>query len=94
MPTARFTDPQTSHEAAQSVTNLTLVKRIILEVLQTAMTDEDLISTIRSRHGYTFASESGIRSRRAELVRAGYVEDSLGRSKTASGRQSILWVKA
>lgn len=94
MPSARLTDPQTSHDAANSVIRLTLTKRIILEVLQTAMTDEDLISTIRARHGYKFASESGIRSRRAELVREGFVEDSLGRALTESGRQAILWVKA
>lgn len=93
MPSARLTDPQTSHEAAESVRNITPLKRIILNTLQTAMTDEELVMSIRHSHGL-IASESGIRSRRAELVRDGFVEDSKGRSKTASGRSTIIWVKA
>ena len=94
MPHARSTDPHTSHAAAQSVANITPVKRVILTALQTAMTDEQLVSLVQATQGLTFASESGIRSRRAELVAAGYVEDSGSRVKTTSGRQSILWVKA
>lgn len=94
MPTARHTDPLTSFHAAESVSNITPLKRAILTVLQMAMTDEQLIYTIRTNYGTDFASESGIRSRRAELVREGFVEDSRGRVKTASGRQSIVWVRA
>jgi hypothetical protein len=91
---ARYTDPQTSHDAAKSVTNITPVKRAILDILQTAMADEELVATVRAIYGTAFASESGIRTRRAELVRDGYVEDSKGRTKLDSGRQAILWVKA
>jgi len=94
MPVARLTDPQTSIDAAQSVVNITPVKRAILDALHTAMTDEELIRTLRATFGPKFASESGIRSRRAELVREGFVEDSLGRIKTESGRLSIVWVRA
>jgi hypothetical protein len=94
MPVARLTDPQTSHDAAASVIHITPVKRAIIDALQVAMTDEDLIRTLRATYGPKFASESGIRSRRAELVREGFVEDSLGRDKTESGRLSILWVRA
>lgn len=90
---ARFTDPHTSHEAAASAL-ITPVKRVILDALQTAMTDEQLVATVQATQGLTFASESGIRSRRAELVRDGYVEDTGSRVKTVSGRHSIVWVKA
>lgn len=90
---ARTTDPQTSHDAAKSA-SITPVKRAILDALHTAMTDEELIRTVRATFGPKFASESGIRSRRAELVRMGFVEDSMGRTTTESGRQSILWVRS
>jgi hypothetical protein len=93
MPFARLLDPATSHEAAQSVGNITPLKRAILDALQVAMTDEELILTVRNTHG-NIASESGIRSRRAELVRDGFVEDTGSRSKTVSGRSTIVWVKA
>lgn len=92
MPSARLTDPQTSHDAAKSVRNISPLKQAILDTLQTAMTDEELILSLR--FDGVMASESGIRSRRADLVREGYVEDSNGRSKTAAGRSTIIWVKA
>ena len=90
MPNARTTDPETSHEAAMSVTNITPLKQEILQRLMTPMTDTDLyrLLTISSRLIFT---ESGVRSRRSELVQAGLVRDTGKRVKLATGRNAIVW---
>jgi hypothetical protein len=90
MPHARTTDPETSHEAAMSVTNITPLKQEILQRLMTPMTDTDLyqLLTISSR---LIVTESGVRSRRAELVQAGLVRDTGERVKLATGRKAIVW---
>jgi hypothetical protein len=90
MPFARTTDPQTSHEAAQSVTNITPLKQEILQRLMTPMTDADLIQVIRTG-SRLLVTESGVRSRRAELVQAGLVKDTGARVKLATGRSAIVW---
>ena len=97
MPHARTLDPSTSHQAAQSVGNLTTTKRAILLLLQTAMTDQELVAgyQLHASAGLVpMASESGIRSRRAELVTEGFVEDTGAHKKLPSGRNAIVWVKA
>lgn len=94
MARARTLDPSTSHQAAASVSNITPVKRAILDALQVAMTDQELVLAVRLTHGDMLASESGIRSRRAELVAEGFVEDTGSRIKLTSGRNAIVWVKA
>lgn len=93
MPYARMTDPQTSHEAADSVSNLTATKEAILKALVRPRTDVDLISAYRNLKDAPTASESGIRSRRAELVAAGLIVDSGERVRLASGRSAILWTR-
>lgn len=90
MPFARTTDPETSHEAAQSVTNITPLKQEILQRLMTPMTDADLIEVIRTG-SRLLVTESGVRSRRAELVQAGLVKDTGARVKLATGRSAIVW---
>lgn len=94
MPFARKTDPTTSHEAAASVDNLTATKQAILKALNHPRTDVDLISAYHNLKGAPVASESGIRSRRAELVTAGLVVDTGARIKLPSGRHAIVWAKA
>lgn len=91
MPAARHTDPQTSHDAAESVDNLTATKQAILRVLARPRTDVDLVEAYMNYRNAPRASESGIRSRRAELVAAGLVIDSGQRVKLASGRNAIVW---
>lgn len=90
MPHARRTDPETSHEAAESVTNITPLKQEILQRLMTPMTDADLyeLLTISSR---LIVTESGVRSRRSELVQAGLVRDTGARQKLKTGRNAIVW---
>lgn len=88
---ARHTDPQTSHDAAASVDDVTETKQFILEALRQPRNDLDLITSFKSMLGAPPASDQSIRSRRAELVDAGLVEDSGERVKMPSGRYSIVW---
>jgi len=90
MPYARITDPETSHEAAESVSNISETQERILNILKDGpLTDEHLNMIYKTQVGYT--SESGIRSRRAELVERGLVRDSGMRQKLRSGRSAIVW---
>jgi hypothetical protein len=98
MPHARTTDPSTSHEAAASVKNLSRTQSGILGILKTPMTDEQLIVRYQRMflslpELFPRASDSGIRSRRAELFKLGLVEP-IGYSKTKSNRKTIIWSKA
>jgi hypothetical protein len=94
MPFARKSDPTTSFEAAASVNDITKTQEFILMMLENhAMTDVALVGYFKAVPGPK-ASESGIRSRRSELVAAGLVIDSGERVKLASGRKAIVWAKA
>ena len=90
MPHARTTDPETSHEAAESVTNITPLKQEILQRLMTPMTDNDLIALLRNS-SRLIVTESGVRSRRSELVQAGLVKDTGKRERLNTGRSAIVW---
>jgi hypothetical protein len=95
---ARNTDPNTSHEAAASVTDPTLTQRVIFSILENEpMTDEELVIRYKAmidRFDFVpMASESGIRSRRNELARAAKVFP-VGYKKTKSGRKAIVWEAA
>jgi hypothetical protein len=96
MPNARKTDPYTSHEAAESVVEVTETQLAIYGLLKKPMNDQNLITEygklVLSRKA-PLASESGIRSRRAELVELELVERK-GESKTWSGRKCIIWGQA
>lgn len=88
---ARATDPETSHEAAASVEDVRESQRMVHQMLDGLgpQTDEVLVS-----HAGMIGlpiSPSGVRSRRAELVRLGLVEDSGKRERLASGRRAIVW---
>jgi hypothetical protein len=91
MAKARRTDPATSHEAAESVKEVTKTQQFILKALRKPLTDVALVAVYRSYKHAPLASESGIRSRRAELVAAGLVVDTGDRQKLASGRRAIVW---
>lgn len=95
MPNTRKGDPITSHEAEKSVKNITGTQRAILAILRLPTQDEDLIRRYEALAEKGFApkaSPSGIRSRRAELVDRGLVEDSGIKVRTKSGRNAILWL--
>jgi len=90
---ARTMDPETSHEAAESVRNVTTTHEYVLRALRRPRTDPELLEAYRQFKRAPRASESGIRSRRAELVRAGLVRDSKRRVRLESGRRAIVWEK-
>lgn len=96
-PRARVTDPSTSHSAAASVLNVTETQYAILLLLdETALTDAELVEAyhqawFRDPELFPRASDSGIRSRRAELVALGLVRDTGQRRLTPSGRRAIVW---
>jgi hypothetical protein len=92
-PVARNTDPETSHQAAASVRGVTDTHKVILHLLAKPMTDVELIETFYKsvNRQVLWASESGIRSRRSELVQSGKVIDSGAREKLPSGRNAIIW---
>lgn len=95
MTQARLTDPETSHEAARSVTDLTVKQAHVLAVLEAwkpwgGLTDERIrLEYVRDDRPYQ--SESGLRTRRHELVELGLVVDSGRRERLASGRRAIIW---
>lgn len=96
MPHARISDPETSHEAAKSVSKLKDMYDTMLIAFESLgpMNDEQLIKLWKvgvRELGWREASESGIRSRRSELVAQGKIIDSGTRLKMSSGRMSIVW---
>ena len=92
---ARNTDPQTSHNAAESVKDLTGVQSRILKLFElpnNGYTDEELIRAYQKSYGSFFpATESSIRSRRSELVHRQYLRDSGEKRLTKAGRGTTVW---
>ncbi len=95
MPHARHTDPNTSHEAAASISigQLTATKRAILAILNVPLTDqqlEEVYALAVTATAAPYASPSSIRTRRNELFRQGLIEP-IGYGKTTSKRRAIIW---
>jgi hypothetical protein len=94
MPHARMTDPITSHLAADSISKGELAKTQILIVSCFAggpLPDFELVEMFQTLYP-NVASESGIRTRRAELVKLGVVADTGEKVKIPnSGRLAIVW---
>ena len=87
---ARNTDPQTSHDAAASVTGQTETQRHLLELLANEpATDMDLIERWPAEWGP--ATPSGLRTRRSELTEAELVIDTGERRPSPSGRLCVVW---
>ena len=97
---ARHSDPRTSQEAAESLTaaHLRASLEAVLECAQRlphfGFTDVALIAFYRSNqylYEWPEQSDSGIRTRRSELVRAGLLVDSSEKIKLRTGRRAIVW---
>lgn len=95
---ARRTDPETSREAAASVADLRPKQRAVYAVLAYCgnSTDQQLVDEYahhvkRGPLNVPPQSESGIRTRRAELVAAGLVRDTGQRTILGSRRRAIRW---
>lgn len=85
LPTARATDPITSHRAASSVAPH--VKEAVLRVHceHDGLTDDDLVDLLPRFWGPT------VRSARSRLKKDGRLRDS-GRTRPSNrGRQAIVW---
>ena len=91
---ARTTDPYTSHLAAASLGEDKLresqaaVLRFIKRCGSAGCDDGKLVT---SYNGLVPQSPSGLRTRRAELVRRGLVRDSGRITVMPSGRKAIIW---
>jgi hypothetical protein len=95
-PRARTTDPETSHAAAASVRNPTANQAAVLRVLKNSgpITDETLVRayTHNSHNNMNLPqqSESGIRTRRKELVDARLVA-AYDKVRGSTGRMMTRW---
>ena len=93
---ARTSDPETSHAAARSVVNLGRTRDAILGILRAQpKTDEQIWVAYRLAFDqgipeFPRVSPSGLRSRRAELVKMGRVEQC-GEGVTQAGRTCAKW---
>lgn len=93
MPFARTLDPQTSHDAAASVTGIQTTQFYVWLHLEKPMTDVELVDAYMADPHAPQASPSGIRSRRAELVEQGMVEATGDKVKLPSGRYANVWAR-
>jgi len=87
---ARRTDPETSHEAAESVKDISDLQRMIWDYFELwgPHTDEAMYEAMNCKG---WVSPSGFRSRRAELVAKGLLEFSGDYGRTKAGRISRIW---
>lgn len=95
-PRARLKDPDTSKAAAQSVRDPSETHRHILTLLREhgRMTDLRILAEYQksmATHDWPRVSQSGLRTRRRELVDMGRVKDSGYRPTTGSGRKAVEW---
>jgi hypothetical protein len=85
---ARNTDPETSHTAA-SIVNVGYQRRVVLASLLELgcpSTDEEIYNTARYGILSHDMTPQGLRSRRCELMREGYIETVDRYGITANGR--------
>jgi len=93
---ARSADPETSVEAAESVWNPSEVQAHIFTIIQDhgPVTDEEVAwhyGHEAIRRNWYLPTQQSMRSRRAELVRAGQIEFSGLFGVTANGRRTRKW---
>lgn len=88
-PTARRSDPDTSHAAADSVTRVRATQVEILRMLNAGgpATDEHLAR----QWACGPVSPSGLRTRRAELVALGLAMWNGDKERMATGRMARVW---
>jgi hypothetical protein len=87
---ARRSDPSTSHAAARSVKRIRASHAAILACFQQhgPMHDEKLQELYGQQPPL---SQSGLRTRRSELVDRDLLRDSGKRTKTRFNRETIIW---
>ena len=89
---ARRNDPDPSHEAAESIGDLRPRLLAVHNMLAEygPMTDYEL-TRLYAKAGLIRQSPSGVRSRRAELVKQGLVEWTGDKVVLPSGRRAMVW---
>lgn len=89
----RSGSPETSYEAAASVEDLTAKQNAVCWLLREfgAMTDQQIAQRYPTPGFLPVQSESGLRTRRSELVALGKVEFSGSWGSTSGGRRSRIW---
>ena len=85
---ARRTDPETSHEAAESLTSFTL-SDMELRVMAALQQEGDMIA--EDLCYVTGLPWQTLTPRLATLRRKGVIEDSGTKRKASSGRSQIIW---
>ena len=90
---ARATDPETSHAAAASVGDVRTSQMYVYSVLKAfgPCTDEELVDIYEHLPNVDPQSPSGLRTRRAELVRLGLVEYTGEKRAISTGRMARIW---
>lgn len=89
---ARRTDRQTSKDAAKSVQRIRESQADVLTVIRKyGPVSDEQISWYYRDLGMPRQSESGLRTRRSELVALGLVVDSGQLGQTLSNRKTVLW---
>jgi hypothetical protein len=89
---ARRADPDTSHDAARSVRVLKQRSYVLATArLIGSFTDPELQVRVRAMYPDQRFSDSGVRTRRSELVTLGFIEDSGKRITLPTGRKAIVW---
>lgn len=94
---ARNTDPETSHEAAESITSdkIRESQAVVLGLLRRfgPMTDTEIWTAYEASRNPAAPTQSpsGLRTRRCELIKLMMVYDTGKRRVLASGRNSIVW---
>ena len=94
MPSTRVLDPATSHLAAATITvpDLTRTQARILALITEmgGMSDEEIADHWEAMD-FPPISPSGLRSRRAELVKQARLEDAGARTTTKGGNSTVVW---
>ena len=92
---ARRTDPETSHEAADSLDSdhIRASQQAVYQLFRRhgAMYDQLMVRVYERAGTIPYQSVSGLRTRRSELVTKGLLKDSGQRATLPSGRRSIIW---
>jgi len=85
-PQSRASDPETSDQGPCSLRMTRNRSQVLLLLQQRERCDSELVAALSGQ-----MSESGVRTRRKELVRMGLVEDTGRRRKGSTGRSHIVW---
>lgn len=93
---ARHTDPAESHAAAASVSDITGKQSAVLALIRESgpITDHQLVIDYQRQYrerGWPEQSDSGLRTRRNELFRRGYLARDAAKGLLPSGRQAARW---